>query len=203
MVDEGYIKYKCVWEKAPPPELESIQELNFWRKKLYQLNLIGVYPDDIGFGNISIRHPDNKNYFIISGTQTGVLKELNQEHYSIVTSCSLEKNLVCCSGLIKASSESLTHGTVYKLNEKINAVIHVHSKEMWNKFMYKIPTTSAEISYGTVEMGKEVERLYLDKELAEFRIFVMAGHEDGIVALGNTLSECGDVLLDYLSKVHT
>ena len=69
MIDEGYIKYQCHWQNIPAIASEEIIELNNWRDRLYQLNLIGEYDNGIGFGNLSKRLPNSRE-LIISGTQT-------------------------------------------------------------------------------------------------------------------------------------
>ena len=69
MQAESIIKFNCKWFKVQPLEKELLKEIIFWRNKLYELKLIGVYEDGIGYGNISIRYEQNK--FIISGSQTG------------------------------------------------------------------------------------------------------------------------------------
>ncbi|MEQ8959238.1 MAG: class II aldolase/adducin family protein, partial [Coleofasciculus sp. C2-GNP5-27] len=79
MIDEGYVKYQCHWMKAKPLPYEQIAELNQWRDKLYQLNLIGMYENGIGFGNLSIRYTPSGE-FIISGTKTGSLPRLTEHH---------------------------------------------------------------------------------------------------------------------------
>ena len=69
--NEGYIKFKCNWEKKGfffPREAFSY--INNWRQKLYNHDLIGAYENGIGFGNLSMR-VDNTDCFIISGSATG------------------------------------------------------------------------------------------------------------------------------------
>jgi len=203
-IDEGYIKYECIWHKAPPPDIKYLKEINRWRKKLFDKKLIGVYEDSgIGYGNISIRHPENQRQFIITGTQTGALNILNPWHFSIVTSYDIDKNQIYCSGLIKSSSEALTHAMIYELEDgRYNSVIHVHHYEMWKQLKNKVPTTSNKIAYGTKDMGFEIKRLYNTGNLKTEKILIMAGHEEGIITFGNTLEESGDILLHYLSKVY-
>ena len=164
MIDEGYIKYQCNWINSEPASLDEIAELNQWRRKFYQLGLIGEYENGIGFGNISIRD-SQRSQFIISGTQTGKLSNLNQQHYTRVTNFDLEKNCLTCYGPIKASSESLTHATLYQANSTVNAIIHVHNLELWQQLMYKVPTTNQNVAYGTPEMAKEILRLFQEGNL--------------------------------------
>ena len=55
MIDEGYIKFNSDWEKQAAFEDERLDELLRYRQLLYGLELIGAYPDGIGYGNISLR----------------------------------------------------------------------------------------------------------------------------------------------------
>lgn len=196
MLDEGYTKYNCNWIVAASLPQKTIQEMNEWRRKLFQLRLIGQYENGIGFGNISIRK-GNSSEFIISGTQTGGMKTLTEQHYTTVIEYNWECNHLTCSGPIQASSESLTHGAIYEANPKIYGIIHVHHLELWRKLMDKVPTTSEEIAYGTPEMAKEIIRLCREADLLEAQILVMKGHEEGIIAFGKSLDEAGNLLLKY------
>lgn len=196
MFDEGYTKYNCNWIVAASLPQTTIQEMNQWRRKLFQLGLIGQYENGIGFGNISIRK-GNSSKFIISGTQTGGMKTLTEQHYTTVIDYDWECNHLTCQGPIQASSESLTHGAIYEANPKINGIIHVHHLALWQKLMDKVPTTSGEIAYGTPEMAKEIIRLCREADLLKAQILVMKGHEEGIIAFGKNLDEAGDLLLKY------
>jgi L-ribulose-5-phosphate 4-epimerase len=57
------------------------------------MGLIGAYNNGIGFGNISQRLAPSNGLFVVSGTQTGHLPQLNAQHYAIVTQYSIEKKL--------------------------------------------------------------------------------------------------------------
>ena len=200
-IDEGYIKYNCIWEKASPPNEEYLTEINRWRQKLFELELIGEYRDSgIGYGNISTRHPEHNDQFIITATQTGGFEKLNKNHYSLVTACSIEENRVYCRGLQKASSEALTHYIIYNLNISYNAVMHIHHHKMWKQLQFKLPTTPKNITYGTPDIAFEIKWMY-DRNILKNRIIIMAGHEDGVITFGNNMDECGDVLLHYLSNI--
>ncbi len=196
MMDEGYIKYLCNWIKDKPINPEKLVEINHWRNKLYQLGLIGEYENGIGFGNISIR-VKNTTEFIITGTHTGNIETLNEEHFTTVTNFNWQKNWVTCVGPIQASSESLSHGAIYLTNPEVNAIIHVHHRKMWENLLNKIPTTDKNCSYGTPEMAQELIRLSQENELKNLQILVMAGHEEGIISFGKTLEEAGNILLKY------
>lgn len=197
-IDEGYIKFNCRWVETRPLPTDAVKALIRWRQKLYESGLIGLYPNGIGFGNISERYKDG---FIISGTQTGGLKGTDEKHYTLVFGYSIEENEVQCKGPVQASSESLTHAMFYELDNAINAVIHVHHRAMWHQLKSKAPTSSASVPYGTPAMAEEVKRLYTATDLAQRKIMVMGGHEEGIITFGNSLDEAGMVILNCLKNL--
>ncbi len=197
MRDEGIIKFDCRWTDGRAPVGELVSELIEYRQRLFNLNLIGVYPDGIGFGNISARSP-GANEFFISASQTGHISPASFEHFSIVTKYSIEQNWLECHGPLKASSESLTHAMIYQAFPDVNAVIHVHHDLNWQRLQNLVPTTAARVAYGTPAMAAEVERLAREAQLAEHRIMIMAGHEDGIISFGQNLSEALATLLKHL-----
>ena len=198
-LDEGYIKYQCEWELAPPLPYELLSELNRWRSHMYDLRLIGYYPHlGVGYGNISYRCPGQYGHFIISGTQTGHIGRLTDMQYTAISGYDIDANSLHCKGPVKASSESLTHAAVYELSTRYQAVIHIHHFDMWKALLGKIPTTAEEVPYGTPEMAGEVARLYRESDLAVKRIFAMAGHEEGIIAFGESLEAAADVIIDHL-----
>jgi len=193
---DGYIKFNCNWIKQEFNE--DITELNKWRNKLYSLNLIGMYENGIGFGNISKR--DGKE-FIITGSKTGGIKNLTKDHFTKVTNWDFNKNSLTCKGPIEASSESLTHAAVYTSNSNINAVIHVHNLNLWKKLIYKIPTTNEKVEFGTPDMAYEIMRLFKESDLINKKILVMGGHKEGIISFGKDLEEAENVLLNYFNTV--
>ena len=197
MIDEGYIKYRCNWNKIYAIAESDIVEINQWRRKLYNFGLIGEYDNGIGFGNLSVRIPHSQ-YLIISGTQTGGIAELTTEHYTKVTDFDWHKNYVTCEGLIKASSETLTHGAIYVAQPDVNAVVHVHNAELWRKLLNRVPTTNPNCAYGTPEMAEEIIRLCQQPETQQQKIVVMSGHEEGILTFGKNLEEAGIALLNRI-----
>lgn len=195
-MDEGYIKFNC--ERIPSNDipLDKVSVLNAWRKIMYDKGLIGMYPNGIGFGNISIRHDDNS--FLISGSATGGIPNLDASHYSLVTDYDLSSNSLICKGQINASSESLTHAMIYENSPSTNAVIHIHNLEIWKRLMNEVPTSNEQVPYGTPEMAKEIKRLFIETDLNREKIIVMAGHEEGIISFGKDLEEAANVLLGNL-----
>jgi hypothetical protein len=183
---EGYIKFNCKWLQEEFSFQEEIyEELETARTQLYALGLIGMNADGIGFGNISVRSGEGAS-FIITGSATGQFENLDQSHYALVTGYDFEKNSISCSGLTKASAESLTHAAIYQSLPEVGAVVHVHCLWLWEKLLTDYPTTSAEIEYGTPEMAYAVGKLA--SEIKE-KIIVMGGHREGVLAFGSNLTE--------------
>jgi len=195
-MDEGYIKFNCNWILSNDIPLDKVAELNMWREIMYDKGWIGLYPDGIGFGNISMRC--NEKTFLISGTATGGLPTLTKSHYSLVTNYDLSTNTVTCMGPVKASSESLTHALIYECSAATNAVIHIHNLDLWNRLLHHAPTSSENISYGTPEMANEIKRLFAETALRKEKIIVMGGHQEGIISFGRDLEEAGSILIDRL-----
>jgi ribulose-5-phosphate 4-epimerase/fuculose-1-phosphate aldolase len=200
MRDEGVIKFECEWIKAPAPGWHKIQTLNEWRQLMHDAGLIGVYSDGIGFGNISIRDTP-PGEFIITGSATGSIGALGPEHYTRVVDYDFDQNRVRCKGPIRASSESLTHASFYEASRSINAVIHIHHKDLWNTYINKLPTTSPEVAYGTPAMAREVSRLLRDVARPAKQLVIMGGHDEGVMAYGNSLGHAASILLNCCNRM--
>jgi methylthioribose-1-phosphate isomerase len=192
---EGVIKFDCRHEHTVLADSDDLRELIRFRNMLFEMNLIGVYPDGIGFGNISCRTPEG---FIISASQTGHVAESSKEHYSLVTKYSIEENFVHCRGEMRASSESLTHAMIYEVFPDAKAVVHVHNNEHWKRLLDRVPTTSPVVPYGTPQMAAEINRLASQSDLRQEKVLVMAGHEDGILTFGSTLADATNALCQKL-----
>ena len=200
---EGVIKYQLEYTQKPINEKFSLSEINAWRTVIFRLGLIGQDPeryDNLGFGNISQRLNPQSSQFIISGSQTGHIEHLSPEHYCLVVKADTRKNRIQSCGLTKPSSESLTHASIYAQDSNINAVIHVHSPEIWNNTLsLNLPYISADIPYGTVEMAIAVEQLFQAGNSQRTSLFTMLGHEDGVVAFGRNMQEAAWELIRCLS----
>lgn len=194
-LDEGYIKYDIDWTPGPAPDVETARELDRWRRPLYEAGLIGEYAElGIGFGNISKRC-GAPGQFLISGTQTGHLAETDERHYALVTGVDIDKNTVTCSGPVKASSEAMTHAAIYALDGRIAAVVHVHSRSLWDRFLNVLPTTDARVPYGTPDMARELAKLFADFDFDETGVAVMAGHDEGLISFGPSLEAAAERML--------
>ncbi|MDT8439416.1 MAG: class II aldolase/adducin family protein [Wenzhouxiangellaceae bacterium] len=201
MIDEGVIKYRLDWKPGPAAARARVEPLMAWRDKLYRAGLIGHDPThNVGFGNISLRTPEG---FLISGTQTGHLEFTGPEHYSRVTDYDIDANALTCTGPMPASSEALTHAGLYQLDPDINAVVHVHSNALWRQQRGRLPTTANAITYGTPAMAREFQRLYHTTEFADDGIAIMAGHADGIIAIGRDLDQAGERVLGLVTRALT
>ena len=197
---EGYIKFNCNWEQNEiliPDQL--FQTIEQQRSILYKLDLIGIYPDGIGFGNISVNADKGKSFFI-TGSATGQFSKLNLAHYALVTGFSFEKNSVSCTGQTKASAESLTHAAVYEAIPEVGAVVHVHCLWLWEKLLNNYPTTSTQIEYGTPEMAIAVKYLAAKLKAESEKIIVMGGHKEGILAFGQNLEEATSAIINIYKR---
>jgi ribulose-5-phosphate 4-epimerase/fuculose-1-phosphate aldolase len=190
---EGYIKFNCLLsEYTSGLSDENYYLLNKWREKLYRLRLIGCYPGDIGYGNISIRSGAG---FIITGSATGCRESLMKEDYVMVDHYDFLNNEIHCCGKIMASAESLTHAAVYEARPETMAVIHIHNADLWERYKGVMPTSSYEAEYGTPEIAMAVKSLCLNDGISGNEIIIMGGHKDGIIAFGNDLDQAGNKIL--------
>jgi L-ribulose-5-phosphate 4-epimerase len=197
---EGVVKFNCHWSQSGPViSDEKYEIINYWREVLFNMDLIGAYENGVGFGNISIR-VGSGNQFIITASATGEIPELEPGHYVKVNSFNIDDNAVQCVGPLKASSESLTHAAIYLSDPGINAVVHIHSIELWNDLIYKVPTTNPSMDYGTIGLAKDILRIFKEPEVYEKRIVVMAGDRAGILTFGHDMDEAVNVLMEYLRK---
>jgi ribulose-5-phosphate 4-epimerase/fuculose-1-phosphate aldolase len=198
MIDEGYTKYEIDWQPDAPLPGPRIAALDACRRQLFAAGLIGHDAEhDVGYGNISVR-ADDLGGFIISGTQTGETEATDARHYSRVTGWDIDANRIHCRGPVQASSEALTHAAIYELDAAIGAVVHIHCPALWQALKDKLPTTAADIAYGTPQMARELQRLYRDTYLKAHGVAVMGGHPDGLIAFGRDIEQATKRVLDLV-----
>ena len=205
---EGVVKFQAICNgKESKISEQEIAELEKWRKKLFNLGLIGKYQKNgIAYGNVSIRIPPysgdkRKRKYIITASQTSGIVHLNRKQYSTIISHNAEKNSVFYNGLMKPSSETMTHGSIYDQSSEIRCVFHVHSPLIWkNRKKLELPQTAEDVAYGTPEMAHEVTRLFRETSVGKLGIFATGGHEDGIFSFGKTIEKAGRILLNYFEK---
>lgn len=208
---EGVIKFRLKHTQKPPRHIDNFNVLNAWRKLMFKLDLIGCDPGrygGYGFGNIShkidtdhLSLKTNENTaFLISGTQTGHLPQLAEEHYAVITEANSKENLIVAEGPIEPSSETLTHAAVYATDQKIRWVIHVHCPEIWRHAdRLSIPSIASNIPYGTPQMATAVGQLLVHHSIRKQAIFSMQGHQDGVVCFGATAEQAGLTIIKYLA----
>lgn len=191
--EKGYIQFRCDWEPGEPPAGPLAESLAAWRNRLHGLGLIGVYPDGIGFGNLSARLPGGN--FLITGTATGGIASIGPQHITEVTAYDIASNWLRCRGPVQASSESLSHAAVYESDPAIAVVIHVHHLGLWEQLRGVIPTTDPAAEAGTPPMAWAIMELLKDPAARARGVFMMGGHREGIMAFGQTLDEAGEMIM--------
>ena len=189
-----YVKFTYERACADIAAFDALAELNAYRRKLLEQRLMGVDSNGVGFGNLSVRDGGTRNFYI-TGSATGGLPELTSTDCVRVVAFDFAKNCLRYEGAAIPSSESLTHAAIYESDRSIFAVIHCHDSVLWRTLLDRVPATSKDIAYGTPEMAYEIVRLFTVSDVRNRQIFVMAGHEGGIVTFGKNLEDTFDVLM--------
>jgi len=196
--DDGVIKFSSQRSEGSIAPSSELDQINRARTSLFDLGLIGAYPNGIGYGNLSLRtHGDQ---FLITGSATGALRQLRHDQFCLVESFSVEHNSVHTRGTLAASSESMTHGSIYAANPQVRCVMHVHSRQLFDALRDQNALhTSPDIAYGTPAMAQAVARLVASQHSLPV-LFVMAGHDEGIVAYGADVEEVLRLLVNTLNR---
>jgi L-ribulose-5-phosphate 4-epimerase len=189
-----YVKFSCERVAAEITSFGGLAELNACRRKLLQLGVIGVDPNGVGFGNLSVRDGATDNFYI-TGSSTGGIHELTLADCAKVMACDFERNRVRYEGSALPSSESLTHAAIYELDATAEAVIHCHDSKLWAAVLNKAPTTPKTADYGTPEVANEIIQLFTHTDVQSRKIIVMAGHKAGILTFGKDLEQAFAVLM--------
>ncbi len=196
---EGVIKYSLDFTDGVLGEPASLGVLDAWRSIFKDTGLLGEDPDrygGYGFGNLSVR---TARGFLITGSQTGNLATTSSSHYAEVVGWSLEDNAVSAIGPIRPSSEALTHAAIYDAFESIRYVFHVHSPDIWRQSQsLSLPSTAAEIAYGTVDMALALKQLAAAS--GPEGIMTMLGHEDGVMSWGASAEKAGTHMIGALVR---
>jgi L-ribulose-5-phosphate 4-epimerase len=108
---------------------ELLAEINRVRSELMAKGYLGVLPNGIGFGNISVRI-GTTDQFYITGSATGGIPVLETSHIAVVERAEIKNNSLVCRGLTAASSESMSHAIIYKTVPNANAVVHIHNSAL-------------------------------------------------------------------------
>ena len=200
-MDDGVIKYSSERVAGQVPYSAALTHLNAARSTLFELGLIGAYPDGIGYGNLSLREEGVR--FVISASATGAEPTLRLDQYCLVEAFSVERNWVRSRGDLPASSESMTHGAIYLANPAVQCVIHVHSRALFDALLAQdAPHTGTAIAYGTPAMARAVMRLVETQSALPVQ-FIMAGHDEGVVAYGADVGSVTALLVDTLKRMES
>ena len=195
MEKEGVIKYQLDFRRVPVTIPASVLSgINPCRDQLKGLALVGQDPSrygGLGYGNISVRcsAQDNAPAFYITASQTGHLDELDNSDICLVTDFDIHRNMLAAQGDRRPSSESLSHGALYRANTKISAVIHVHSPNIWHApHIGDAIYIAKAIPYGTPAMAQALSNAAQnDLKSSKPLTIVMQGHEDGVICAGQDL----------------
>ena len=197
-VDEGQLKYTAEHTQTPAVEVSGWEKLNDARSRLFNLGLVGVTPCGIGFGNLSIRAQADK--FLISGTATGAFAVLTNNDYCLVSYFDIHKNHVVSFGPVRPSSESMTHGSVYLANSKVNAVIHIHSRAIFDGMIHaSYAATPQTAAYGTPEIAIAIGKCVQETGEEEGAI-VLLGHDEGVITYGPTVEKAFSLIQELYNK---
>jgi ribulose-5-phosphate 4-epimerase/fuculose-1-phosphate aldolase len=197
--DEGVTKFTLNHSECDLDAEYSITELDRIRTMLFDDGLVGTDEFGIGFGNVSIKCHGG---FLISGTGTGGVRCLGASGYCLVTQCDITCNSVCSVGPTAPSSESMSHGAIYAARDDIGSVIHGHSHSLWSALISaKFPATPDKVAYGTTAMAASVKEI-VAYTATPFGLFVMAGHQDGLIAYGRNIVEAYKQISHALTLAH-
>ncbi|MBN2727753.1 MAG: class II aldolase/adducin family protein [Bacteroidales bacterium] len=179
---DGYIKFRIDHQETGTIcSDEDISELLQFRTEVFDRGWIGVLPDGVGFGNLSMRMGE---HFVITGNATGQHRVLNSSHFAEVLNYDPKSNICVSEGPLKPSSESGTHAVIYDVLPDINVILHIHNAAIWKKILETGFSTAENIEYGTPEMAVAVKNLVQQPEVQQAGVFAMKGHEDGVVIFG-------------------
>lgn len=197
MNGERYVKFKVELQESELPEYPGFELLNRTRTQLHHLGLIGAFPNGIGFGNLSMRI-DSGDEFLISATATGAERDIAAADYCRVERVEIEQNRVHCSGLARASSETMSHAAVYRARSDAACVIHIHSRRIFDRLLAEdYPCTPRAAEFGTPAIARAIETLAaaISEPAA---VFAMGGHDEGVIAYGPSIPAARDLLLNLV-----
>ena len=198
MSETGSIKFKAEQETATLRKFPEFEELNRFRSKLRQLGWLGADENGISFGNLSVRDEGSQQFYI-TGSGTAHKAELELMDYAKVLSWDPVQNSLRCVGATVASSESLTHASIYEADSTIGAIIHGHCLSIWARLLEEAPATPATIEYGTPAMAHAVRHLFEKTDVSAKKAFAMAGHRGGVIFFGLDLKEAFSAAMSVAS----
>lgn len=172
---------------------KKINELEYWCGIFKKYEFAPAYHGGSS-GNLSCR-VSPKNDFLITASHTSLSDNMKINDFAYVENVNSVEKTILYKGNRTPSSESILHYFIFKVRPDINAVFHGHY-EFFLKFAedLKIPSTSKEYEYGTIEIAKASSELSINNNF-----FILKNH--GFVALGKTQEIAGKVTLSFYEKV--
>lgn len=195
---EGVVQYTCELTAASAAWESQARDLCRWREELFVRDAIGCRPErgyGACYGNVSVRcgqfaQAPGRREFLVSCTQSGGLASAGPDSLARVLRYDHQHNHVVAQGPCPPSSETMTHGAIYDADLDIRAVVHGHDPVLWSFLLSEgAPHTPANVDYGTPEMARWARQLVRQSRITPWRypgILAMAGHQDGVVAWGQS-----------------
>lgn len=197
MSETGSVKFTADRTVEKLSDFPAFAELNLYRSKIRHLHLLGVDEEGIGFGNLSVRDAEGSSQFYITGSGTGRKESLEITDCARVIAFDLSRNWLEYAGPTVASSESLTHASIYAADPSVNAIIHGHDFSLWTKLLAELPSTPAAVDYGTPAMAHAVAQLFQTTDVRAKHGFAMAGHREGVIFFGTDLEEAFSAITKF------
>ncbi len=198
-VDSGFRDYNEI--------KEIVTKLKSLRDSMLRCNALGVDPErNEAYGNLSFRL--NNKEFLCSATGSSRLKDVGNEHYTIIRD--FEKGELVYSNIVgdrKPSVESSTHDGIYRGNSKINCIAHGHLHSI---YFYGLGSDKAivldDVEYGSIELRELVrnrvrdgsssvlninisECRNLNRNLGKYGLIVPKNHFGGFFIVGEDIEE--------------
>jgi ribulose-5-phosphate 4-epimerase/fuculose-1-phosphate aldolase len=116
---------------------------------------MGVYPNGVGFGNVSVR--DGRTRILHHRFGDGGLAELTPTDCVRVVAYDFARNWLSYEGL-RFHHRIVDACRDLRIRSIDSAVIHCHDSVLWATLLDRVPTTSKAVAYGTPEMAYEIMR---------------------------------------------
>jgi ribulose-5-phosphate 4-epimerase/fuculose-1-phosphate aldolase len=199
-MQEGYLKFTIHLTEGDVPVSAELERLNECRTELHDLKMVGIYPNGIGYGNVSIRVGQSEK-FIISGTSTGARRILPLAEYCLIDAFDLAKNEVFCTGRVRASAETMSHGVIYRTHPQVMCVLHAHDRKLFDFMLANgYPRTPESAEFGTPEIATEIASLVRAAPQPQ-GLFATAGHDEGIIAYGPDIAAAMRLLVEANNRM--
>ncbi|MCD6403136.1 MAG: class II aldolase/adducin family protein [Candidatus Aenigmarchaeota archaeon] len=181
------VKFEVKFVSNEVPKDKLLETLKKWCK-IFDETGLAPFDGKRNYGNLSFR---TEKGFIITASGKN-FRQMKDDDFVLVERCDVEKKVVYAHGKKEPSSESMMHYVIYQKRKDINAVFHGHDAIVLEKAeKLNLPITK-EVSYGTVELVREVEK-FLENDY-----IVLKNH--GFVSLGNTMEKAGILALKMHNK---